>query len=56
MVTIIKKGDSKAHIRKALEKIQEPPNKGFNAKKYSGILKLNKDPLEIQRRMRDEWE
>ncbi len=30
--------------------------KGVNTKKYSGVIKLNEDPLFIQRRMRDEWE
>lgn len=56
MVTVIKKGDSRDNIRKALEKINENPNKGFDAKKYSGILKLDEDSLVIQRRMRNEWE
>ncbi|MFT7035361.1 MAG: hypothetical protein ACJA2S_003884 [Cyclobacteriaceae bacterium] len=56
MVTVIKKGDSKANIRKALQKIEEKDVKGFDAKKYCGILKLKEDPLEIQKRMRNEWE
>lgn len=55
MVTVIKKGDSKSSIKKALQKIQEENGKGFDAKKYSGILKLDEDPLDIQRSLRDEW-
>jgi len=31
-------------------------NEGFNAKKYNGVLSLNEDPLEIQLKLRDEWE
>jgi len=31
------------------------PKKPFNAKKYNVLIKLNKDPVEIQREMRDEW-
>lgn len=56
MVTIIKKGDSKAHIKKALQKIEESSNQGLDAKKYCGILKLEEDPLAIQKKMRDEWQ
>lgn len=32
------------------------PEKKLNSKKYVGVLNLKEDPLEIQRRMRDEWE
>ena len=28
----------------------------FNAKKYNGIIKLKEDPLEIQKKLRNEWE
>lgn len=34
----------------------EKPAKKLNSKKYVGVLNLTEDPLEIQRRMLDEWE
>jgi hypothetical protein len=30
--------------------------KKLNARKYIGILKLNEDPLKIQKKLRNEWE
>lgn len=53
MVTIIKDGSSKAAIRNLLDKLKT--KKGFDAKKYSGIIKLKKSPLEIQKIIRNEW-
>lgn len=54
MVTVIKKGASKTSIRNLVQKTQV--KKGINAKKYSGILKLKEHPLDIQKKLRDEWE
>lgn len=54
MVVVIKKDSSKQEIKEALQKIQK--RKGFDAKKYLGIIKLKEDPLTIQKKMRDEWE
>ena len=31
-------------------------NKGFDAKAFSGTVKFEGDPLEIQKQLRDEWE
>jgi len=28
----------------------------FNAKKYCGKIKIKEDPLDIQKRLRDEWD
>ncbi len=55
MVTIIKKGTS---IREIKKKINEAVSKsqGRNIKKYAGKLKLEIDPLKIQKKMRDEWQ
>jgi hypothetical protein len=53
MVTIIKKGSSKAVIKKQVEKVQT--KKGLDAQKYSGVIKLKDQPLSIQKAMRDEW-
>jgi hypothetical protein len=57
MVLILKKGASKKEID-ALEKklYKEKPSRGFNAKKYNGILKTKEDPLAFQLKLRDEWE
>lgn len=32
------------------------PLKGVNTKKYCGVIKLKKDPLDIQKEMRNEWQ
>lgn len=55
MVTIIKKGTPKEEIKKRVdEAISKTPKKDIM--KYAGKLKTDIDPLEYQRRMRDEWE
>ena len=55
MVTIIKKGTSKEKILIALKK--RPVNiKGPDLKKYCGSISLQEDPMELQKKMRDEWE
>jgi len=53
MVTVIKKGADKINIQKALESIKI--KKGLNAFKYSGKVKLEKEPLTIQKNFRNEW-
>ncbi len=53
MVTIIKKGTKRIELDKTLENIQ--PSKRLDAKRFSGVLNLNEDPVEIQKRLRDEW-
>ena len=53
MVTVIKKGSDKKAVEQALSKIKS--KKKFDAYKYNGKVKLKEDPLEIQKRMRDEW-
>lgn len=54
MVTVIKKGSDKKEIEEALLKLKS--KKKFDAYKYCGTVKLKEDPLEIQKRLRDEWE
>lgn len=54
MVAIIKKGASKEAIRKELERAKR--GKGLNAKKYLGVIKLKEDPVDAQKRMRNEWD
>jgi len=54
MVVVLKKGSNKKEIEKALAKVKN--KKKFDAYKYCGTVKLKEDPLEIQKKMRDEWE
>ncbi len=57
MVLILKDGATKKEIEEIEKKLYKKTGKsGFNAKKYNGIIKLNEDPLEIQKRLRNEWE
>ncbi len=57
MITVIKKGYKKHSILKLLKELkQKAYNKGFDAYKYCGAIQIAEDPLEIQKRMRDEWE
>lgn len=53
MVTIIKGSSSKEELNKQLKKALK--TKGVDTKKYCGVLTLKEDPIEIQKRMRDEW-
>lgn len=54
MVTIIKKGIKKKEFDKKLSSLKSV--KKFDAHKFCGIIKLEEDPLLIQRKLRDEWE
>lgn len=54
MVTIVKKGSDKKEAAKQLKKALK--TKGVDTRKYCGVIKLVEDPLEIQKKMRDEWE
>ena len=58
MVTTIKRGATKAEIESVFEKLasQTSKTKGFDAHKFCGTVKFNEDALEIQKRLRDEWE
>ncbi len=55
MVTIIKKGTPTKEIKKRInDAVSKSHSK--NIKKYAGKLKLDIDPIEYQRQMRNEWE
>ena len=56
MVLVLKKGASKKEIESVMKKLRSQKKKGFNARKYNGVLKLKEDPLTIQKRLRGEWE
>jgi glutamine amidotransferase PdxT len=53
MVTIIKKGTSSEKIKIALKK-RKLKVKGPDLKKYCGSISLKEDPLEMQKKWRDE--
>jgi hypothetical protein len=55
MVTIIKKGQEIESIKDALKKVV-PKKKNNDILKFAGTLKINIDPLEWQKNMRNEWE
>ncbi len=55
MITTIKKGTSTEKIRLALKKRQVKTNSP-DLKKYCGSISLQEDPLEMQKKWRDEWE
>lgn len=54
MVTIIKKGMKKKEIHSLISD-KKKRKKGIDLKKYCGKVKLQEDPLMIQRKNRDEW-
>jgi hypothetical protein len=54
MATVIKKGSSKSEIVKSIRKAAgKRPKNGLL--KLSGALKADIDPLEYQKKLRDEW-
>lgn len=55
MTIILKRGTLREEIDAQIKAAQSVRPK-HNFKKYVGVLKLKEDPLEIQKRMRDEWD
>jgi len=57
MVLTIKQGDNKKNIKNLLENISKDfTPKGVDVYKYVGKIKFEKDALEIQNELRNEWE
>jgi len=56
MVTTLKYGSQKDSLSKLLDRLNKRSRKGIDVKKYTGILKLDKDPLAIQKELRNDWE
>lgn len=54
MATIIKKKTEKKNISKRFNKAIA--SKGVDTRKYCGVIKLARDPLSIQKELRNEWE
>jgi hypothetical protein len=56
MTTIIKRSTTRKQLAALLKaKRRKPKSKGVDVKSFVGKLKLEGDPLEIQKRMRDGW-
>ncbi|WP_395054758.1 hypothetical protein [Flavobacterium sp.] len=56
MTIIIDKNTSKKEFEKKLNSLQFPNSKkGVDLTKHSGVIKLKKDALEIQKELRGEW-
>ncbi len=56
MVVVLKKGAGKKEIEAIEKKMLKGEQRGFDADKYNGVLKIKGDALEIQKKLRDEWE
>jgi hypothetical protein len=58
MVTTIKKGASKKEIQALFKELEskKKSRKGFEAHKFCGVVKFKEDAINIQKKMRDEWE
>lgn len=54
MVVIIGKDNVRKQLVEALKRLKQ--DRGFNAMKYVGVVKLHDDPLAIQKALRDEWD
>lgn len=54
MVSILKKGASKQDLVALKARINK--KLVLDLRKFCGILKLQEDPLEIQKKLRDEWQ
>jgi len=57
MVTTLKQGATKKNIKTILEKLKkELKPKGVDVYKYLGKISLQKDALDIQKELRNEWQ
>ncbi len=56
MLTVIKKGMRKKDIKQVIEKRPKKKSINLDLKKYCGVINLREDPLEYQKKLRNEWE
>lgn len=57
MVLILKKGASKQEMKEIDQKLEQlPSRKSMQARDFCGVINLKENPLEIQKKLRDEWE
>jgi hypothetical protein len=55
MLPFKKKIQDWQQIEKILAAYQLLQKEEFNLNQYTGVIKLNQDPLEYQQQIRDEW-
>jgi hypothetical protein len=55
MVTVLKKNESIEKLKQILDNVLSKKKKGIDASKFSGILKIDDDAVDLQKKMRDEW-
>jgi hypothetical protein len=55
MVVIVKRNTPRKSLKALLRKARPKKAKGFDAKRFNGVLKLKGDPVKVQRALRDEW-
>lgn len=57
MVTTLKYGSDKQAIKLILDRLKRQKSRSsLDAYKYCGVITLAEEPLEIQKKLRDEWE
>jgi hypothetical protein len=56
MTTVIRKNAKPSELKKLMSQLKRKPRKPFDPKPYSGVLKLKKDPLELQKEWRRDWD
>jgi hypothetical protein len=57
MVLVLKRGATPGEIAELEKKLYHgKPTAGFDAKKFNGVLKLQEDPMVIQKKLRNDWE
>ncbi|MCU7693809.1 hypothetical protein ACFSPU_05640 [Haoranjiania flava] len=57
MVLVIDKTTKREDIDKLLKaRISKQKKNGFDAAKFCGLIKLKEQPMDIQKKMRDEWQ
>ncbi len=50
----LKKDESIEQLKEKFYGAQQK-NRGLDAKKYSGVINIQEDPVEYQKRIRNEW-
>jgi hypothetical protein len=54
MIVYLKEKPTQTELERIFKSIGKG-GKGFNTRKYAGKVKAKKDPVQIQRKLRDEW-
>lgn len=56
MVVVIKKSANREDIKKALDKLSKSKvKKGIYVREFCGTVKFKENPLDLQKKWRDEW-